>query len=74
MRDCALIRLQMRIFLESASTKLCMNTYFTRRCGKYIKQKDERSRKLKHCTDREFVEGLISSVQTHFDDVDDVDL
>ena len=58
-RDHALIRLQTLIFLESAMTKLYDNAQYTRRCGKYIKRKDERSRKSKHCLDREFVEVLI---------------
>ena len=59
--DRTLIRLQTWIFLESASTKLYENAYFTRRCGKSIKQKDEISKKSKQCTDREFVESFSSS-------------
>ena len=57
--DRALIRIQTRIFLESAVTKLYEKAQYTRRCGKYMKRKDERSRKSKHCMDREFVEVLI---------------
>ena len=58
-RDRALIRLQTWIFLESAMTKLYENAQYTRRCRKYMKRKDVRSRKSKHCMDREFDEVLI---------------
>ena len=59
LRDRALIHQQMRIFLESAASKLYENAFLIRQCGKYMKRKDERPEKVKHRTDREFVEVLI---------------